>query len=180
MLPVMATSTVLPADLEERLSALVGLFVLFARRRAGLSQREVAERTGLTRPSITNIEAGYQRPPLAQLVRIAHVLGVADYRSLLPSLEEMENLRLGHLDPDPVRFEEVVVKSPPRASRVLPPVQQVREWITATATAAAEPEPEAKGHDAGVASDARRRPQGSRAPAAAADASPRPRRPRKA
>jgi transcriptional regulator with XRE-family HTH domain len=46
------------------------------RRQANLSQEDVAERVGLTRTSITNIERGRQQLQVHTLVAIADTLGV--------------------------------------------------------------------------------------------------------
>lgn len=47
-----------------------------ARRDAGLTQEEVAERVGLTRTSITNIERGMQHISLRQLYLLAAAVGL--------------------------------------------------------------------------------------------------------
>jgi transcriptional regulator with XRE-family HTH domain len=54
-----------------------------ARDGAGLSQAELAERVGLGRTSVTNIETGRQRVPLHLLFDFAGALGV-DPATLLP------------------------------------------------------------------------------------------------
>jgi transcriptional regulator with XRE-family HTH domain len=46
-----------------------------ARREAGLTQQQVAERVGLTRTSITNIERGNQHIALHQLFLLASAIG---------------------------------------------------------------------------------------------------------
>jgi transcriptional regulator with XRE-family HTH domain len=56
----------------------LGQRVRQARIAAGLRQGDVARRTGLSRPSITNIEANRQSNlPVATLVRLADALGVS-------------------------------------------------------------------------------------------------------
>lgn len=59
-------------------------------RRAGLglSQAELAEQLGLTRTSISNIEAGRQRLPLVVLYRLAACLNCLPH-DLLPSPSEL-------------------------------------------------------------------------------------------
>jgi transcriptional regulator with XRE-family HTH domain len=64
-----------------------------ARKAAGLTQDEVAERVGLKRTSITNIERGRQHIPLHQLFRLADAVGVAP-EELLPGPQEAGD---GHL-----------------------------------------------------------------------------------
>lgn len=51
--------------------------VRVARDRKGLTQDELAQAVGLTRTSITNIEAGRQRPLLTQAHTLAKVLGAS-------------------------------------------------------------------------------------------------------
>jgi transcriptional regulator with XRE-family HTH domain len=61
--------------------------LLRARRKdAGLTQSQVAERVGLTRTSITNIERGIQHISLHQLFLLASAVGVGPV-SLLPDQE---------------------------------------------------------------------------------------------
>jgi transcriptional regulator with XRE-family HTH domain len=54
-----------------------------ARKDAGLTQQELAERVGLTRTSITNIESGAQHISLRQLYLLAAAVGLPPAR-LLP------------------------------------------------------------------------------------------------
>lgn len=75
-----------------------------ARDEAGLTQRQVAERVGLTRTSITNIERGNQHIALHQLFLLAGAVGV-EPATLLPNdevaLEELVPERaLKNLDAD--------------------------------------------------------------------------------
>ena len=72
---------------SERLYELVGQKVERQRREAKLSQTQLAQRCGLARGSIANIESGNQRPTLHTLWSLADALGV-DMRSLLPSRDE--------------------------------------------------------------------------------------------
>jgi transcriptional regulator with XRE-family HTH domain len=46
------------------------------RTERGITQAELAERLGLGRTSVTNLESGTQNPPLSLLPEIAHALGV--------------------------------------------------------------------------------------------------------
>lgn len=55
---------------------------------AGLTQEQLAERVGLSRTAITNIEKGKQHVALHQLLDIATALGVPT-QSLLPISEEV-------------------------------------------------------------------------------------------
>ncbi len=72
---------------SEKLYELVGQKVERQRREAKLSQTQLAQRCGLARGSIANIESGNQRPTLHTLWSLADALGV-DMRSLLPSRDE--------------------------------------------------------------------------------------------
>lgn len=71
---------------SEEIYERVGWNVAERRREIGVSQTELAERCGLTRGSIANIESGRQRPTLHTLSDIAEALE-ADMLSLLSSLE---------------------------------------------------------------------------------------------
>lgn len=51
--------------------------VRVARDRAGMTQDDLAKAVGLTRTSITNIEAGRQRPLLCQAYELARSLSVS-------------------------------------------------------------------------------------------------------
>lgn len=73
-------------DVDERLYRLVGERV--RARRGSLTQSQLAERVGLGRTSITNLESGSQRMPLHYLARVADALG-CDLRDLLPGKEEL-------------------------------------------------------------------------------------------
>lgn len=47
-----------------------------ARRRAGLTQRELAARAGTTQPAIARIESGASEPSLERLVRLVRTCGL--------------------------------------------------------------------------------------------------------
>ena len=72
---------------SEKLYELVGQKVERQRREAKLSQTQLAQRCGLARGSIANIESGNQRPTLHTLWSLADALKV-DMRSFLPSRDE--------------------------------------------------------------------------------------------
>jgi transcriptional regulator with XRE-family HTH domain len=83
-----------------------------AREEAGLTQRQVAERVGLTRTSVTNIERGNQHIALHQLFLLADAVG-REPTELLPNgeaaLEELVPARaLKNLDADPFEREFAV------------------------------------------------------------------------
>jgi transcriptional regulator with XRE-family HTH domain len=69
------------------LYAQFGRQVRAARREARLTQQEVAERVGLTRTSVTNIERGIQHISLRQLYLLAAAVGLHPAQ-MLPRPEE--------------------------------------------------------------------------------------------
>lgn len=72
---------------SERLYVLLGRKLERQRRVANLSQTQLAQRCGLARGSIANIESGNQRVTLHTLWLIAEVLGI-DAQTLLPTRDE--------------------------------------------------------------------------------------------
>ena len=47
-----------------------------ARRAKGLTQRDLADKVGISRPFMTNIETGYANPPLDLAIHLSQILGV--------------------------------------------------------------------------------------------------------
>ena len=66
----------------------VGSRIRAARIAAGLTQRQLADYVGIERTSITNIEAGEQKPPLHVLYRLCIALSV-ELLKLLPTVGEL-------------------------------------------------------------------------------------------
>ena len=62
----------------------VGKNVVYHRERKGFSQAELAEKSGVSQPAISQIETETVMPRITTLQRIADALGV-DLRTLLPS-----------------------------------------------------------------------------------------------
>lgn len=83
---------------SERLYQLVGQKVERKRREARLTQTQLAQRCGLARGSIANIESGNQRPTLHTLWALADALDV-DMRLLLPSRDEFPKSEAGTARP---------------------------------------------------------------------------------
>lgn len=83
---------------SERLYELVGQKVERRRREAKLSQTQLAQRCGLARGSIANIERGNQRATLHTLWALADALKV-DMRSLVPSPDEFLMTEAGTTKP---------------------------------------------------------------------------------
>jgi len=65
-----------------------------ARKAAGLTQEVLAERVGMSRPSIANIERGNQQVPLHMLASFASVLGKKPCELLPEERSEQETERL--------------------------------------------------------------------------------------
>ncbi len=98
---------------ESELHRLVGDAIRKRRKLAGMTQIELAEKVGLLRTSITNIEAGRQRAPLHVLYNICVAVG-AEVREVLP--DNAEALQLGMVEVE-VDGEKKAV--PARAARLL-------------------------------------------------------------
>jgi transcriptional regulator with XRE-family HTH domain len=88
-----------------------------ARKTAGLTQEQVAERVKLTRTSITNIERGRQHIVLHQLFLLASAVGVSpqdllpDSKMALEELlpDELESLRAASDDEESLNFATLVL-----------------------------------------------------------------------
>jgi transcriptional regulator with XRE-family HTH domain len=76
----------MPHD-EHQLYRLIGSRLRDQRVAQGLSQAQLAEKIGMLRTSITNIEAGRQRVPIHVLYHICEVLSISVY-AVLPAEEE--------------------------------------------------------------------------------------------
>jgi DNA-binding XRE family transcriptional regulator len=75
---------------EQRLYKYIGRLVKAHRQELKVTQDQLAERVGVTRTSITNIEAGSQKLPLYLLFRICAALNL-EGADLLPQLSEVVN-----------------------------------------------------------------------------------------
>jgi transcriptional regulator with XRE-family HTH domain len=73
----------------------VGARIRDERERRNLSQEMLADRVGLTRASITNIEKGRQKVLLHTLLEIARVLDLKPTR-LLPDISQLSRIDLPH------------------------------------------------------------------------------------
>ena len=75
---------------DRKLYAAVGERIrdLRLQRSPKMTQAELANLLNVQRTSLTNIEQGLQRPPLAMLYKISHALAI-DLASLLPSMESV-------------------------------------------------------------------------------------------
>lgn len=61
-----------------------------ARRRAGLTQRELAQRCGTTQSAIARLESGGSEPSLARVRRIVAATGAALQIELVPTASDPE------------------------------------------------------------------------------------------
>jgi transcriptional regulator with XRE-family HTH domain len=76
---------------EPELYRKIGELVRIAREKAGWTQADLAKLSGLTRTSITNLEAGNQRIRVHTLLNIAQALGMPPSTLLpLPINEKVE------------------------------------------------------------------------------------------
>jgi DNA-binding XRE family transcriptional regulator len=69
---------------DSKLHRLIGETLRDRRKQTGMTQTDLASKVGLLRTSITNIEAGRQKPPIQVLYNICLVLGI-EAREILPT-----------------------------------------------------------------------------------------------
>ena len=64
-------------DVQDEVAALnIGFKVRTLRQKRGLTLKEVSELTGLSKPSLSQIENNISAPPIATLIKISSALGV--------------------------------------------------------------------------------------------------------
>src|SRR3989441_6710292 len=73
-----------------RLYEAIGQRLRHVRERQQLKQEDVADRVGLSRATITQVESGHQKLPLQSLYLIAAALGAA-ITELLPTVDELSS-----------------------------------------------------------------------------------------
>jgi transcriptional regulator with XRE-family HTH domain len=61
-------------------SKVIGANVAALRKRAGVTQSEVATRTGMSVPGMSRLESGEHFPSLATLIAVAEAIGVSPCR----------------------------------------------------------------------------------------------------
>jgi transcriptional regulator with XRE-family HTH domain len=76
--------------------------LIAGRRRAGLSQEQLAERVGRTQSTIARWESGYQRPPLESVVEALHACGLELTVGMAHYDDSYESLIAGQLLLEPV------------------------------------------------------------------------------
>jgi transcriptional regulator with XRE-family HTH domain len=75
-----------------------GQFVLEARRRAGMSQRELAGRVGLSQPEVARIESGVVAPSFGRVVELVRTCGFDLAIRLVPLDEDAFTLAEQNMD----------------------------------------------------------------------------------
>lgn len=95
---------------EAQFNARLGERIRNLRREAGLVQAQLAQMVGLSRASVTNIEAGMQAPPPYRLALIADALRV-HAADLMPVLGEVGESEL------PPRFADAFANVTAKADR---------------------------------------------------------------
>jgi len=71
----------------------IGMRIRDIREGLGMTQSELAERAGIGRTTLVNIEAGKQKTALHHLYKIAEYLGVPIY-SLLPETDRYDGISI--------------------------------------------------------------------------------------
>jgi transcriptional regulator with XRE-family HTH domain len=94
-----------------------------ARKAAGLTQEVLADRVGLSRPSIANIERGNQQVPLHMLDSFASVLGMKPCELL----------------PEETRPKETRQLPKKLADKLEPLSEDRREWISRVVSSSTNP-----------------------------------------
>ncbi len=98
---------------EDQLYRAVGNKLRFRREKLKLSQDKIAQDVGLLRTSITNIEAGKQKPPLHVLYSICLALKI-EIADVLPRTGEVESREVVN-----VEFNNETKQMPPMAAQML-------------------------------------------------------------
>ena len=104
----------------DQLYEAIGDRIRAARARSRMTQIELAQRVGLTRSSIANVEAGRQRAMIHALLQIADVLGVS-LGELVPEFHSASHtstlLSSDTFDGQPPTTHDFVTAALRRASR---------------------------------------------------------------
>jgi transcriptional regulator with XRE-family HTH domain/mannose-6-phosphate isomerase-like protein (cupin superfamily) len=75
-------------DAQDAVMAAIGSSVRRARRRSGMSTRELAQRASLSQPFLSNIENGRSSPSVATLYKLAAALGIGASELLPAGLDD--------------------------------------------------------------------------------------------
>ncbi len=103
---------------EQILYKYIGARLHERRLEVGLTQGQVATLVGVLRTSVTNIEAGRQKPPLHLLYALCLALGI-EITSLLPSVDRV--VRSGTV---PLQVNGVMELLPPKTALFLKEVME--------------------------------------------------------
>ncbi len=98
---------------ETLLYNLIGTNIKQQRRKADMTQEQLADVVGVLRTSITNIEAGRQKPPLHLLYELCIALGV-EVETILPT-----NAAVSQSITRSVSIDGVIKEVPPKAAEFL-------------------------------------------------------------
>lgn len=99
---------------EVKLYELIGARLKQRRLEREKTQAWLAERVGMLRTSITNIEKGRQKPPLHVIYALCDALD-GDPLEILPTLEEVRQF----VDQDVIINAEHMARLPPKTARFL-------------------------------------------------------------
>ncbi|KPA87280.1 putative transcription factor, MBF1 like protein [Pseudomonas asplenii] len=81
--------------------------LLWARSKAGMSQKELAEKSGISVPQINRYESGKASPRLRSAIRLGHVLGVDAY-DLAPELKnKTKEISISFTEEQSERLQEI-------------------------------------------------------------------------
>ncbi len=98
---------------ETLLYHLIGTTIKQQRRKADMTQEQLADAVGVLRTSITNIEAGRQKPPLHLLYEVCIALGV-EVATILPT-----NATVSQPTTKSVSIDGVIKEVPPKTAEFL-------------------------------------------------------------
>lgn len=87
---------------------LVGKRISERRREIGLIQEELAQRVGLSRASVANIERGEQKIQLHTLVDFSNALELDDVRMLFPEQNQDKESKVRVTATDPITSDQLV------------------------------------------------------------------------
>jgi len=97
---------------EDRLYRSIGAQIKRKRVDAGWTQAQLAERAGVLRTTIANVETARQRAPLHVFYRLCSALEI-ETRAILPSNEQAAAL------PVEIDVDGVISEVPPKAAKLL-------------------------------------------------------------
>ncbi len=98
---------------ETLLYNLIGTNIKQGRRKVDMTQEQLADAVGVLRTSITNIEAGRQKPPLHLLYEICIALGV-EVAAILPT-----NAAVSQQTTRSISIDGVIKEIPPKTAEFL-------------------------------------------------------------